>query len=524
MRWCAIVAATTVLFAACRRAPPPVPVTVEWPPPVRPAGTVAVAHIHNPRAALDAFGSATETHHPADLMLMTLLGLDVAVTAAVDTQRPMDVVFIAGEHPGFVIAMTPPGQGYARSQLSSRYRFMSVANLGEILTPRVRVAAPSNEHRMRCALVHVAAPISTRLVCGSDDHVLQSAGRFAAYESTTSPPSDADIVVRARNDDMREAGRTLRDAATRTQQTWLADANRTRREREREPDYGDPEPLILALGNFARDLADTVTTSQEMTLHVSLRQQMLQLQLEVQIPSSSQSRFAVDARARCTVPREHPLATMLPADSVLAMSYRGSESTSMPSVVALLTRVLGTRVSSPSVMQADLAALMATTGDAVVFSTSPDSFHALQYSLAFSLHGETTAARAVLSRIANASWLRTLRLGHAIAVTPVPDGFRIQSANTTEDPSLSIGVRANALIAVLGRNSTNTLNGFATRTSAPLLPWLAEPTGSIIAGFPTPSSSVRFSYTTRCDEHSVHASAHMTFPTHALGMFLPLLD
>jgi hypothetical protein len=379
-----IAAATVWLFVACRRTPPPVAITVE-PPPVRPAGTIAIAHIHNPRTTLDAFGSATRTHHPADLMLMTLLGLDVAVTAAVDTQRPMDVVFIAGEHPGFVIAMTPPGQGYARSQLSSRYRFVSVANLGEVLTPRDRADGSSNEHRMHCALVHVAASISTRLVCGSDDQVLRSAGRFVAYESVARPTSDADIVVRSHHDDLRDAGRALRDAATRTQQTLMSDANSARRERGREPDYGDPEPLIVALGNVAKDFADTVESSHEITLNISLRQQTLQLQFDVQIPSSSQSSFATDARTRCTVPRDHPLATMLPADAVLAMSYRGSESTGMPSAVALLMRVLGTRVSSPTAMQADLSALMATTGDAVVFAASPDSFHALEYSLALSL-------------------------------------------------------------------------------------------------------------------------------------------
>ena len=232
------------LVTSCRsRAPAPPPdAAIERPPP-RPAAVVGRAHLGRPRATIETVNDALDARRPADFLLAVALGVDVAVLSAIDPARPIDVAVLSSPAGSYAFAMTPGGAGHARSLLSSRYRFVPEAGLGERLTLRGDPGLSSPEHRLPCALVRVPARVPSRVVCASDEGALRDAGRWVAFESAARADDHNDLDVTLDGEGVaRDLAPALRGATALLQRQLLAAASAARRSPSPTRCRGSPGP------------------------------------------------------------------------------------------------------------------------------------------------------------------------------------------------------------------------------------------------------------------------------------------
>lgn len=526
-----------VACVACRgRAPsPPAQAPfVEPPPPARPTAVRAFAHLGQPRVTLDTLGDALGARRPADLLLVAALGVDVAVVAAIDTARPIDVALLGGSRDGYVFAMTPASASQARSLLASRYRFASAEGLGERLALRGDPGLSSTERRVPCALVRVPSAVSSRVVCGSDEATLLAAGRWVAYESAARAASQADFEATAEGDGLaREAGEALRALVAQGQQRLLADASAARRAHDRPPDYGDPEALVTELGPLVRDLTDSVGAVRRAALRADVSRERITVAVDLTLPDDGASALSLDARGRSEASIEHPLAAMLPADAVFVLGDRApasSRADTLRRFTASALRVLGDRVTLPAAARADLDALVAHAGDGLAVAASRDAPDGVEVSLAMSQTDGGAGARAALARMATAPWLRALRVGAPPTVTALREGVllaRPAAAGAAPTPSLALGVRAGALVMVLGRHAASTLDATTLRAGLPTPALLGDLRASVAGAVDLSALGVRgaaparFSYGARREAGTVTATLRVTLPPQAIALALP---
>ena len=228
------------------------------------------------------------------------LGVDVAVLSAIDPARPIDVAVLSSPTGSYAFAMTPGGAGHARSLLSSRYRFVPEAGLGERLSLRGDPGLSSPEHRLPCALVRVPARVPSRVVCASDEAALREAGRWVAFESAARADDHNDLDVTLDGDGVaRDLAPALRGATALLQRQLLAAASAARRAHDRPPDFGDPEALVGLLGEAVRSLADDVVAARSITLRADVtRANGADLTLRVTFPATGGASLAHELATR----------------------------------------------------------------------------------------------------------------------------------------------------------------------------------------------------------------------------------
>lgn len=536
MRRAGLLAALVACLSCRGRAPAAdaAPFVTEAPPPSRPTDALAVAHLGRPRATFETLGEALGANRPPDLVLVAALGLDVAVVAAVDTTRPVDVVALGGAHPGYALALTPAGAAHARSLLATRYRFTHVDGLGERVAPRGDPGLSSPEHRVPCALVRVPSTISSRVVCASDEAALLAAGRWIAYESASRAELRTDFEATLDGRGARGAGEALRAVIAATQQRLLAEASAARREHDRPPDYGDPEALVTELGGITEELSSALSAVRRATLRADVSRERVELSVDLALPADGATLLSADARDRSAVPLEHPMAALLPADAVFMLGDRApaaSRAETLRRITASAIRVLGDRVTLASAARTDLDALVSHTGDDLALAVARDAPEGLEVSLALSQTDSGAGARAALSRIAAAPWLRGLRVGAAPSVTAIRDGVVITRAatgtpGTLSPPSLAMGVRAGALVMVLGRHAQASLDASSLRASGPAPALLGSLRASVAGALDLASlglrvsSPVSFTWGAQPAEGGLSATLRVTAPTAALALAL----
>ncbi len=501
-------------------------------PPTRPPSALAVAHLGRPRATFETLGEALGATRPPDLVLVAALGVDVAVVAAVDTARPVDVVALGGAHPGYAFALTPAGASHARAQLATRYRFTHVDGLGERVAPRGDPGLSSPERRVPCALVRVPSTISSRVVCASDEEALLAAGRWVAYESAARAESHTDFDATLEGDGARGAGEALRAVIDAARQRLLADASAARREHDRPPDYGDPEALVTELGGVTEALTSAVSSVRRATVRADVSRERVELSVDLALPSDGATLLSADARDRAAAPLEHPMAALLPADAVFMLGDRAPaapRAETLRRVTTAALRVLGDRVTLASAARSDLDALLSHSGDDLAVAVARDAPEGVEVSLALSQTDGGAGARAALSRIVAAPWLRGLRVGAAPTATAIRDGLiiaRPSAPGALGGPSLAMGVRAGALVMVLGRHAQASLDASALRASGAAPALIGAMRASVAGALDLASLGLRvssplsFSYGARASEGGLTATLRATAPTAALALAL----
>ncbi len=457
---------------ACRSratAPAPAPAAPEEPPPARPDGVVLRAHLGQPRTTLDALNTALGLRHPVDLMLVASLGIDVAVVGAIDAARPLDLAVLHGTSPAWVLALTPAGASHARSMLASRYRFAPTPGLGERLEMRGGVGLSNPDSVVPCALVRVPSTVSSRVVCASSPEALTRAGRWLAFESAAHANEHNDLRAVFEAGPMRaDLATALRAWGERTQQELLASASAERRLRGRAPDYGDPEALVAALAPLVGAASDSVATLDRASMELSVSPSALSLTADLAWPAGAVSPAHDDLRARRAVEPTHPLAPLLPADALAVFGDRASAASraeTLRTLTSTLVRVLGDRVPAPDAMRTELDALLAHTGDGMVMAVSRDAPTGVELTVALSQTDRGAGARSSLARLVGAPWLRGMRVGTAPTVTALREGVLLSRG--ADAPALAMGVRADALVMVLGRHAAATLDGTTLRAQGP---------------------------------------------------------
>jgi hypothetical protein len=537
-----------VAVVACRgRDPAPPRPEPPAAPPSRPEGLIATAHLSHPRATLETLGTAMESRLPVDFLLGLSLGVDVALLAAVDSARPIDVALVKAPEGGgsYVFAMTPPTSAHARSALAARYRFVHAEGLGDRVEPRGDPGLSDTRRRLPCALVTVQSAISTRVVCGADEATLLRAGRWVAFESAARASESEDFELTAQGEALqREVVPQLRRALGGLQSRLAADASAARREHARPPDYGDPEVMVALLGDVADEVAAGVGALTRASARVHVTTERTTLTVDLDTRGEDPSLFATDARERVGAPTEHPLAAMLPADAWWMFDHRGggTRAALAPKITHAALRVLGDRVTDGTNARADLDALFAHSGDELAWAVARDGARGAELSLVLAQTDQGAGARSALARIARAPWLRTARLGAPLTVSAIPDGISLTQTSTPtpeaprapgaqpETPRVMVmGVRGGALVIVLGAHARNTLDGVAARVGGPVPSVIAEGAASVVGGLElgaigTNEGRAQFSYAARRDGDVVRATLRIEAPTRLAGALRGLVQ
>jgi hypothetical protein len=520
VRRCALVFVAFGAFVAChRRAPSPHDVVHVDAPPTPPHDALATAHLTHPRATVDTVNTALGIRRPVDFLMAASLGVDVAVMAAIDPRKPVDVVFLAREH--YAFAMTPPSARQARSLLASRYRFRHTEGLGERLELRGEPSPLGASQRLPCALVAVPGPTHARIVCASDDASLLHTARWIAHRSATYPSEERDLDAQLNADGLRAlADGPLRNVTETLLRSLANEANAARRAHDRAPDYGDPEPLVASLRGLADELRTAVASAHSARLHATLTPTHTTCTLTFTVPDVSPFRDA---------PLTHPLIAMLPHDAVLSFGSHGTSPATLSHLGDLVVRVLGDRIATPAAARADLTALTAHSDGTFALTLSRDVPDGIEMAIGLSQSDHGVGARTALNRIVQSSWLRTVRLGAPLTVTPLREGVRLSRA--VSPVSAAIGVRANALVAVYGRRATLTLDATPARALVGALPSaLADVRGRTVAALDLRAAGLRvdtplrLTYDTHRDGELRVATVTLTMPTAALAAAFALAD
>jgi hypothetical protein len=191
--------------------------------------------------------------------------------------------------------------------------------------------------------------------------------------------------------------------------------------------------------------------------------------------------------------------------------------------------VLGDRIATPAAARADLTALTAHSDGTFALTLSRDVPDGIEMAIGLSQSDHGVGARTALNRIVQSSWLRTVRLGAPLTVTPLREGVRLSRA--VSPVSAAIGVRANALVAVYGRRATLTLDATPARALVGALPSaLADVRGRTVAALDLRAAGLRvdtplrLTYDTHRDGELRVATVTLTMPTAALAAAFALAD
>lgn len=468
------------------------------PPPQRPEDVLAEVHFGQPRASVTTLGTMLGTRLPFELGLSLALGIDSTILAATDTSKPMDVVILGRERPtDALLVLTPGASNTLRNTLSARYRLTPIAGLGERLDPRTPQGR--RNHGPHCAIIGVQSTIPSRIVCANRFEALARAGRYAAHLSQRRADDSTDALVEIDGSVARTALLpTLRRAIEDLARGLAQSAAEQRRVHTRPPDFGDPEALVAMLTRFARNLDTHTEDIRNITARTTIAPERAILEIDVSLDAQGHSVLVRDALARTERTGEHPLASRIPPDSfAVVASYASADrhATLVRGTIDSVIEVLGHRIPDPSAARRDLETLFAHIGQAVVIGTAREPTGGIEQTALFALTDRGTETRTALARLAQATWLRSMRLGESPLVVTWRNGtlsLRLDTPRTrharravdsemqpTASPrSLAISIVGDTLALIIGSRPEASLSALTLRNDGPVMPLLAQVPGA----------------------------------------------
>ncbi|MEI8259460.1 MAG: hypothetical protein WCJ30_27650, partial [Deltaproteobacteria bacterium] len=248
--------------------------------------------------------------------------------------------------------------------------------------------------------------------------------------------------------------------------------------------------------------------------HVTLRGAVttdsVTVETDLTLDAAGHAMITADALSRVGVDTAHPLASRLPADAFAAFATRtrvDDRAALVHAITSTAVGILGTRVTDPTAAQLDIDALFAQVGEETAAGISHEPEGGFEFTALFSQRDDGTAARAALTTLSRAPWLRAARFGDtAVTVTfannvltlrphedhPSAAPARVQAAADAgatapvsppqPPPALALAVVGNALVVVMGGHIDAALAALAARASGPAPAVLGSAQGSAIAG------------------------------------------
>ncbi|MFO0561838.1 MAG: hypothetical protein U0269_27750 [Polyangiales bacterium] len=474
------------------------------PPPTRPANLLMSAHFGHPMSSVRRLAALASMNVPFELGMSLVLGFDSTMLAAIDLDKPADVVVTGTpDERDVTVAFFPAAQTSLRSTLSTRFRLTTVEGVGE----RLDLRAPSNrEQAWRCAIVGAPGEVSSRLVCSTSERALSSAARWTALVSSQRATEGDDGVLDIDGTSAR-AGLApyLRRIIDQSSAMLGTSAQQARDEHTSAPDFGDPEPLVNRARSLSTQVDAMVADLRSITIKLTIESNALVLDATGSLDAAGTSTIAQGTARAISMPTAHPLTGRLAPDSSLAGGWRTPAEAlraHLQNAARMALDVLGSRVPSPELAQADFEALFAHVGDEVAFSLSrgpaPAQRRAArpgqepeepalgpwEFTALASQEDNATGALAVLPRISRAAWLRGMRFGTAaptvtaarnavvLRIPPRPEpiaqpGERQTARAPQINSELGLAVSQGQLAIVWGSNVRDQLRRLDLRTAGP---------------------------------------------------------
>jgi len=474
-------------------------------PPSRPANLLMSAHFGHPMSSVRRLSALASMNVPFELGMSLVLGFDSTMLAAIDLDKPADIVVTGTpDERDVTVAFFPAAASSLRSTLSTRFRLTTVEGVGE----RLDLRAPSNrEQAWRCAIVGAPGEVSSRLVCSTSERALASAARWTALLSSQRMTQADDAVLEIDGTSAR-AGLApyLRRIVDQSSAMLGASAQQARDEHTSAPDFGDPEPLVNRARSLSTQVDALVADLRSITIKLTVESNALVIDATGSLDAAGTSTIVQGTARTISMPSVHTLTGRLAPDSSLAGGWRTPAEdlrTHLQNVARMTLDVLGSRVPSPALAQADFEALFAHVGDEVAFSLARSPAPAQprrparagqepeapalgpwEFTVLASQEDNATGARAALSRIARAPWLRGMRFGTAaptvtaarnavvLRIPPRPEpiaqpGERQAARAPQINAELGLAVSQGQLAVLWGANVRDQLRRLDSRTAGP---------------------------------------------------------
>jgi len=407
------------------------------PPPTKPADLLVTAHFGHPRESVRAVGALVGTVVPFEIGMSLVLGFDSTMLAAVDLSKPIDLVVTGTpERREVTLAFVPSAPASLGSTLSTRFRLVRTDGVGDVLTART---TGGRDGGWKCAVVGVAGAVAPRLVCSTAERSLAQNARWVAQESARRGEETDDAVLEVDGDSARSAlipymRRVFEEGGA----ALATAAQQARDDRATPPDLGDPEPLANRIRAFATQVEPFLADLGRLVVKLEVQSSSILVDARGELAASGASPITRGTLRAVDSPRVHPLAARLAPDSLVAAALRNPADATREHLrtgTRLILDVLGSRIPTPELATADLEALFANTGDAVVVAlseapaptparptrpapqgSSPSAAQpAYEVTVLASQTDQGQGALGVISRLPRAAWLRGMRIGDAPA-------------------------------------------------------------------------------------------------------------
>lgn len=502
---------------------------------------------------------------PFELGMSLVLGFDSTMLAAIDLDKPADVVVTGTpDERDVTVAFFPAAQTSLRSTLATRFRLTTVEGVGERLDAR---AASGREQAWRCAIVGAPGEVSSRLVCSTREQSLAAAARWVALVSSQRMNDGDDALLEIDGASAR-AGLApyLRRVIEQGSALLGTSAQQARDEHTTAPDFGDPEPLVNRARGLSSQVDAMVADLRNVTLKVTIESNALVVDATGVLDAAGTSAIATGTARALTMPTTHALAGRLPADSALAGAWRTPADAlraHLQNAVRMSLDVLGSRVPTPELAQADVEALFAHVGDEVDFSLSrgpaptttrraparpgqeaeAPALGPWEFTVLASQDDNAAGALAAIPRIARAPWLRGMRFGEAaptvtstrnavvLRVPPRPEpvaqpGERNVPRGPQPPSEVAVAVSQGQLAMLWGTNVRDQLRRLDARTAGPSPNILASGTdGPFVLGVDaralrgeSPPAPLRLSWSATREGGALSSRFHLSLSEQVLRM------
>jgi hypothetical protein len=448
---------------------------------------------------------------PFEIGMSLVLGFDATVISAVDLSRPLELV-VTGQ-PGqsaVTLALVPRAEQALRGALSSRFRLVAVPGLGERL--ELLGASPPPDG-WRCALVRVAGPASTRMVCANAEDALTRNARWVAQQSLRPSETTDDVALEIEGAPARAAlGPYLRRALSQGAALLGQSEDDARSPSEPSRAFADPSAtgaIAPRLRAFADEVDPMLADLRRLSVRLAVASDGVRVDVTAGLDPAGRSALVRESARRVEASRAHPLASRLPPDAPLALASRSTADGTRTIARALAARALLDPLARGPDAQgvvtaatADLEALFEHAGDAVALSfarTAPtarpsvagarrelessrnDSSSAptspLEATVLLAQDDGGASARASLRRLAAAPWLRGRQ---DLSVTASRDALTLRPAPSGGERSARRAGRGSAG-AVAGASTGGREVTLAVSRGALALLWGRETRGQLRA-------------------------------------------
>lgn len=511
----ALTIGTAVLAnGACKPTPAPAQDAAPraLPPPTRPADLLLSGHFGQPAASARALSSLASMAIPFELGMSLMLGFDSTMLAAVDLAKPIDVAVTGTpEERDVTVAFFPAAPSGLRSTLSTRFRMVTVAGVGEKLEPR---AQSGRDPAWRCAIVGAPGEISSRLVCSTREAALGAAARWLALESSRRAEERDDALFEVDGATARSSiAPSIRRSVERLSALLGSSAQQARQEHSSAPQLGDPEPLIERTRRMAQEAEAGFADLQNMRVKVTISAEDIRIDADAALDPAGRSTMVQGTQRALGASSTHALVGRLPPNAPIAGAWRTSAESlrsTAQNLTTVLLDVLGSRIPSADLARADLEALFAHVGDEVdmAFGPAPElpsrvtrapanananaSAPAPQWELwmVMAQDDNGTAASALVPRLARAPWLTGLRIGdrpgtvsstrnQLVLRLPPRPAFPLREGEDQQRPAparpasneppteVSLAVSQGQLAMLVGPNTRDQLRRLDARTAGP---------------------------------------------------------